>query len=235
MKILLTIFFVFLFLLCGFSLYCEDTAIKTLLVTANKALEENKTEEALISLDAAVQIAESEKDPQACLEIALLYEKLPAELERKEFAIDILEKGAVFAEQQKKLPLLWEFAGLLMEFGRNDSAIRLYDQLFIEAGQEKDKYDFIALKGQYEKLGDQERVALCDKMIKIISIPPANWPLVGETIRGPKQTSSPQVQQYNRQLADQEIHQTVEHLQEKRQLEEDKKKRTYPDNGYYPY
>ena len=217
-------------------LNADNNELDSLLSGASKAFKENRIEEGLISLDTASQIAESQKNIKACLEIGLLYKDLPAELERNVFAADILKKGYRFAAEQKKWHILGKFAEALGELGEKDTAVEIYDIIFLQAGKNKDKDTFIALKKKYQKLGDSERVEFCDKMIKALTItPPPGQPVPIQTVRDPKRQPPMQVQQMQRQLSDQEIQQTLEYFREKKQLEHDKKKKITPSNEYSPY
>lgn len=210
------------------SLYSYADEIDSLLNDSVKAFSEKRTEDGFILLDKAAQLAEESKDPKMCLEIGKRYNELPGELERKNFAIAIFEKGAGFAKAQGKWAMLADFALAMQLLGEKDSAIGVYDEIFIKAGELRDVDAFGVLKVRYEELGDPERAELCGKMIDALTIPPPpNWQLLGETVRGPKE-SSDVTGQVQRQIADQQVQKTMEYFIEKKKLEEQKKKKLSP-------
>lgn len=212
--------------------YPETDEISTLLDSSKKAINENNMEEGLILLDKAARLAEEQKDAEECLSVGLAYAGLPGELERKAFAVDILKKGAGFAEKEKDYTLLGKYAKAFKSLDEKDTAIKIYDEIFLYAGELKDKDVFTTLKTIYKELGDEERAGLCDKMIDALNLPPPpDWQPLGETIRNPKDVHDVS-QQSQRSLADQEIQATMDYIKEKRKLHEEKENRPMP--SYIP-
>lgn len=225
------IFLICLWIICSPYLYPE-AEINSLLKDSASAFNEKRTQDGLTLLDKAAQLAEETQDAVMCLEIGRRYIELPGELERKGFAIYIFKKGAGFAKAQGKWAILPDFAMALQLIGERDSAIEIYDDIFIKAGEIKDIDAFGVLKVRYEELGDTERSELCGKMIEALTIPPPpDWQPLGETVRGPKKTSDV-TGRVQRQIADQQVQKTMEYFMEKKKLEEQKKKRPMP---LYPY
>lgn len=228
-KISLKIFLSIYFILSCSLLHSESAEINSLLDNSKKAFNEKRIEEGLISLDKAAQLAETQKDANACLAVGLAYAGLPSELERKAFAVDILKKGSDFAKDKKDYSLLGKYAKELKDLGEKDTAIEIYDEIFLYAGELKDKDIFTALKTRYEELGDSERVGLCCKMIEALNPPPPpDWQPVGETIRDHKDVSETS-QQSQRSLADQEVQATMDIIRERKKLKEAQKNKTMPD------
>lgn len=230
MKIILIVFLILFFI----PLLHSDE-IDSLLVDSSKAFSENKTEEGLILLDKAAQIAESRKNAKACLRVGSAYIDLPSELERKSFAVDILKKGAGFAIEGEKWPMLGDFAMALQHLGEKDSAIEMYDEIFLKAGELRDKETISVLETRYNELGDKERVDICRKMIEALTIPPPpNWKPLGETVRGPKE-STDVTGQVQSQIASQQVQKTMEYFIEKKRLEQQKKNKPMSNIGPYQY
>jgi len=203
--------------------------IDSLLDNSTTAFNEKRVEDGLVALDKASQSAEEKKDYAACLKVGLAYAKLPPELERKDYAIDILNKGADFAVEQQKWTILWNFADTLENLNANDEAIAIYDQLFLKAAQIKDKDTIFELKKRYEQLYSTERVEVCAKMIDALTVqPPTNWQPLGESVRGNKETPPDAVQQTQRQIADQQVQSAMEYFIEKRKLAAQKKVKPMP-------
>lgn len=209
-------------------LYPETAEIDSLLDNSRKAFNEKRIEEGLILLDEAAQIAKTKKDADACLLVGLAYAELPNELERGAFAVDILQKGAEFAKGKKDYSLLGKYARELKGLGEKNTAIEIYDEIFLYAGELKDKDVFTTLKTKYEELGDSERAELCDKMLEALNPPPPpDWQPLGETIRGHKDVSDAS-QQSQRFLADQEIQAAMDVIREKKKLKEAQKNKVSP-------
>lgn len=212
--------------------FSDVKGINSLLDDSKKAFVENRVEEGLTLLDKAAQIAKDEKDAAMCLKIGLEYLGLPREYERKSFASVILKNGAEFALAQQKWQILAEYAEILQELGEKDTAVEIYDNIFLKAGEMRDKDTVIELKKRYTQLGDAERADICQKMIDALTIaPPQDWQPLGESVRGAKQVDT-RVQQSQGALADQEVQGAMDYFREKKKQEQQKKNKPVSYNPY---
>jgi tetratricopeptide (TPR) repeat protein len=204
----------------------SNSEIDSLLDDAKQAFVENKNVYGLFLIDEAGKIAERNKDYKSCQNIGEMCSNLPVESKRNERAKIILKKGADFALAEGRWYILGDIAKVLQKLGDKEGAISIYDEIFLEVKELKDKEAFITLKAKYAELGDPGRAQLCSRMIKALTIsPPPGWRPLGETVRGPKKPPSEEVQSAQRQIEDMQVQKAIEYDTEKEKLKEKKKER----------
>lgn len=180
--------------------------------------------EAKTMFDSAQNIISQEKDWHGAIALGYAYASLPKELKATESAINIWNKGKVWAESDNDLWGIIESGRGLMSVSKNKEAEECFD-LAKEIVKDAPSEEAIKVLVQaYRKLGNEDKAMECAKIeINPKGGIPAGWvPTAGESVRGSK-TTPVEVQVAQKASIDQDVARKQEYELQQKQLKQEEK------------